>query len=101
MALLDDAAVQQALLGLPEWAGDSSRISRVVQTAGSRAERLRTAVMKVADAMDHHPVIEQDETTMTFLVWSHSAGGVTDKDFALAERIDEVIEADDSVPHGS
>lgn len=92
MPLLDESALAAALETLPAWSGDSGRIARTVHVAGDQAETLRVQVMEVADALDHHPVVEQHGDQLTFILWTHSAGGVTDKDITLAGRIDAVID---------
>jgi 4a-hydroxytetrahydrobiopterin dehydratase len=38
--------------------------------------------------MDHHPDIDVRYTTITMVLSTHSAGGLTRKDFALAEQIE-------------
>ena len=41
-----------------------------------------------AEAMDHHPDIDIRYNRVSFTLSTHSAGGLTDLDFALARRID-------------
>jgi 4a-hydroxytetrahydrobiopterin dehydratase len=41
-----------------------------------------------AEAMDHHPDIEIKYNRVEMTLSTHSEGGVTEKDFALAEKID-------------
>ena len=91
MSVLDETALARRLASLPDWSGDSGRISRTVDLAGRRAETLQAKVMAVADELNHHPVVEQQGAALTFILWTHSAGGVTEKDLDLAKRIDEVI----------
>jgi len=42
--------------------------------------------------MGHHPDIIVRYNEVTLRNWTHAAGGVTEYDFALAERIDAIIE---------
>lgn len=91
MSLLDETTVASELAALPGWSGDSGRIARTVHMAGPRAEAVQAEVMAVADAVDHHPLVEQHGDAVTFILWTHSAGGVTSKDLDLARRIDDVI----------
>ena len=44
--------------------------------------------MKLADEVNHHPDVSRDADSVTFRLWTHSAGGVTAKDVELAARID-------------
>jgi 4a-hydroxytetrahydrobiopterin dehydratase len=48
-------------------------------------------VAKVAEEMDHHPDIDIRWRTLTFRCSTHSAGGVTTRDIALANRIDRIL----------
>jgi 4a-hydroxytetrahydrobiopterin dehydratase len=41
--------------------------------------------------MDHHPDIDIRWRTVTFVLSTHSAGGITDLDYQLAEKIDSLI----------
>lgn len=70
--------------------GGELRLRAHVYRSGPEAANLISAVMTAADAMNHHPVVTEADGVITFEVWSHSAGGVTEKDFALAARIDEL-----------
>ncbi|MGH9381456.1 MAG: 4a-hydroxytetrahydrobiopterin dehydratase [Thermoanaerobaculia bacterium] len=44
-------------------------------------------VAELAEAADHHPDIEIRYNRVTLTLSTHSAGGLTDKDFTLAARI--------------
>jgi len=44
-------------------------------------------VAQLADAADHHPDIDIRYTRVTISLWTHSAGGITEKDFHLAGQI--------------
>ena len=46
------------------------------------------AILPVAEAANHHPDVEISWKTVTVTLTTHSEGGVTDKDVALAEAID-------------
>jgi len=45
-------------------------------------------VAEIAEAADHHPDITINYTRVTFSCSTHDAGGVTDKDFKLADSIE-------------
>jgi 4a-hydroxytetrahydrobiopterin dehydratase len=45
-------------------------------------------VAELAEAADHHPDITIHFKTVTLALWTHTAGGLTQKDFDLARRID-------------
>ncbi len=83
--------IEDALAALPGWDYDGTKLVRRVPVAADAQDNLESAVMKVADELDHHPVIERGEGELRFDVWSHSAGGVTAKDLELAARIDQTL----------
>jgi 4a-hydroxytetrahydrobiopterin dehydratase len=86
--------VVSALAELDGWAGDNTQLRRSVKAPSFAAGiRLVDAVAEVAETMDHHPDIDIRWTTITFTCSTHSAGGVTELDLALARRIDELARA--------
>src|SRR4051794_34478909 len=87
--LLDDQVVTDAMTNLEEWSGDAQRITRTVRI--DDVDALVAAVGEAADAMDHHPEVSRDGGAVTFTLWTHSAGGVTELDIALASRIDDLV----------
>lgn len=89
--LLSAEQVVTALRGLAGWIGGADRISRTVRVAADRREDLVNEVMRAADEINHHPQVETEGDTVTFVNWTHSAGGVTDLDLQLAARIDEIV----------
>jgi 4a-hydroxytetrahydrobiopterin dehydratase len=46
------------------------------------------AILPVAEAANHHPDVEISWKTVTITLSTHSEGGVTEKDRALADQID-------------
>jgi 4a-hydroxytetrahydrobiopterin dehydratase len=51
---------------------------------------LVNAIGYVAEAAYHHPDLSVTWGRVTVKLSTHSAGGITDKDFSLAAKIDEV-----------
>ena len=51
-----------------------------------------TGVAKVAERMNHHPRWLNEWNKVQFWLYTHSAGGVTDQDQALAKEIDAVFD---------
>lgn len=45
-------------------------------------------IATIADELNHHPDINVRYDTVFLTISTHDAGGVTEKDFKLAERID-------------
>ncbi|SNQ46687.1 putative pterin-4-alpha-carbinolamine dehydratase [Frankia canadensis] len=90
---LDTAEVTDALAALPGWLGDADRIQLRIMVDGDEADAISAEVMRTADEMDHHPVIDRGPGTVTFTVWTHSVGGVTNLDIELARRISALLRA--------
>lgn len=89
--LLDQDQIATALEALPEWSGDERALRRTASVPADSQDALAESVQRVADEMDHHPQVERSGDSMTFSLWTHSAGGVTHKDVELAARIDQVL----------
>jgi 4a-hydroxytetrahydrobiopterin dehydratase len=86
----DDVAA--ALRDLPLWSGDGDGLRRTVELPSFRdAVAAINAIADVAEEMDHHPDIDLRWRTLHLSLVSHSAGGVTELDLALARRIDAVL----------
>ena len=49
-------------------------------------------IAELADAENHHPDIQISYRKVTLRWTTHSAGGITDRDYALAERSDGLAE---------
>jgi 4a-hydroxytetrahydrobiopterin dehydratase len=88
MALLSEAAVREALKSVPGWelAGKEIR-KRFTLSSFPAAIAFATQVAFIAERQDHHPDILIQYTQVTLSVSTHSAGGLTEKDFALASAI--------------
>ena len=55
-----------------------------------RAMSFVNAVAYVAESMAHHPDLLVHYNRVSVRNWTHAAGGITEYDFALAARIDEL-----------
>ena len=88
-ALLSGAEVERRLTALPGWARKGEVLERTFER-GDFAGSLRfvNAVADVANELDHHPDVAFSWGTVTLSLSSHDAGGVTERDFARAARID-------------
>ena len=90
-AAMDDAEIGRALAALPGWSHEKARagIARSLRFAGfGEAFAFMTAVAIAAEKADHHPEWTNVWNRVDILLTTHSAGGVTARDFDLARRID-------------
>jgi pterin-4a-carbinolamine dehydratase len=77
---------------LPRWSRDGDCIQRRYRTAGWKASVLAVgAVAHLAEAAWHHPELIVGYDHVVVRLSTHSAGGVTDKDYELAERIEQLL----------
>jgi 4a-hydroxytetrahydrobiopterin dehydratase len=92
---LSDLEIQRALGTLPGWArrGESLVKTYTWPTFTAGIEFVQR-VARAADAVDHHPDIDIRYTKVTCTLSSHDAGGVTDKDLALAATIERLVQSD-------
>lgn len=93
MAVLTDTERDAALAALSGWSYDSARdgIARSWRFADfSAAFAFMTRVALAAEKADHHPDWSNVWNRVDVLLSTHSAGGVTDKDVALAKTIDRL-----------
>jgi pterin-4a-carbinolamine dehydratase/uncharacterized protein (DUF2267 family) len=84
--------VEGALEELPGWTGDEHRIRRTVSLPAEVADDIQQRIGRVEEQMDHHAVVEEDLDGTTYLLWTHSRGGVTELDIELAARISDIID---------
>jgi pterin-4a-carbinolamine dehydratase/uncharacterized protein (DUF2267 family) len=84
--------VEGALEELPGWTGDEHRIRRTVSLPAEVADDVRDRIARVEEQMNHHAVVEEDPDGTTYLLWTHSRGGVTELDIELAARISDIVD---------
>ena len=92
--LLDDDAVTAALTGLPGWERDGGAIVLTAKLPSFPAAiTVVDRVAEIAEDRDHHPDIDIRWRTLTFRCSTHSEGGITGLDTALAAAISEQVTA--------
>jgi 4a-hydroxytetrahydrobiopterin dehydratase len=88
MELLTQEQVAAELDATPGWSQDGKSIVTVVTREDFRDALLFVnAVGYLAEAANHHPDIKVQWNKVTLELSTHSAGGLTANDFALARRI--------------
>lgn len=93
MRRLTDQEVAAGLGQLVGWRGDARGIARTYEWP-SLAEAMRFAgeVLAVAEAGSHYPDIDIRRHAVTVRLVTHDAGGVTDRDIAVARAIERAAE---------
>ena len=86
-----DAQIKERLRQLPGWYYENESIRCIYETDGwPTTLMLVNAIGFCAEAADHHPNLTVAWGHVTVALSTHSAKGVTDKDFELAQKCDEV-----------
>lgn len=89
MDLLTEDKLRSELTTVPDWAHVGDSIKRTVTRQDFEAAMLYVgAVAYVAQEADHHPDILIQWNKVTLTLSTHSAGGLTARDFSLARTID-------------
>jgi len=88
MALLTETEIKEHLARVPGWERHGQEIRRTWALKGfGDSMALVNRVAALAEAADHHPDIDIRYSKVTLALSSHDAGGLTARDFALAEAI--------------
>jgi len=86
---LSESEIQDALAETPEWSEVSGAIQRTYDFKDFvQAMRFVNRVAEYAEKVQHHPDILVRYNKVTISVSTHDAGGITEKDFALAKAVD-------------
>jgi 4a-hydroxytetrahydrobiopterin dehydratase len=86
---MDAARVILALSALPDWKRSGEIISRTfVFKDFPAAMKFVNHVADLAEQAQHHPDVDIRWNKVTLALTTHDAGGLTEKDFALAKQCD-------------
>jgi len=89
MPKLDEAEITAQLDGLGGWARRGDEIVKTYKLPSFPAAiGFVTQVAFLAEAAGHHPDIDIRYNKVTLALTTHDAGGLTEKDFALAAAAD-------------
>jgi 4a-hydroxytetrahydrobiopterin dehydratase len=86
---LDEKQIKAGLNNLRGWKWNDSEISKVYELKDFvHAMGFVNSVALLAEKANHHPDIDIRWNKVTLTLSTHSAGGLTEKDFSLATQID-------------
>ncbi len=92
MGILSDDEIDTFVRNLAGWEYADGALRRSVKLPsfldGIDAVR---RVAEAAERKDHHPDIDIRWRTVTFVLVTHSEGGITDKDVDMAREINEIV----------
>ncbi len=87
--LLSEDEIARRLREVPRWSREGDLITRTWTFDDfPPALAFINRVGELAEAVDHHPDIYNSWATVRLSLTTHDAGGLTDRDFDLAKRID-------------
>ncbi len=93
MKVLNNDEILERLKSLNGWNFSNNKVEREFQL-NSFSDSL-SFIIKVgieAEKMDHHPdILLHSWNKVRIFISTHSAGGVTENDFKLAEKIETII----------
>ncbi|ERT09366.1 putative pterin-4-alpha-carbinolamine dehydratase [Lyngbya aestuarii BL J] len=86
--VLQETQVKEMASEVPDWKVEGKELKQVMKfkdfvTAMDFVNKL----IEPAEAAGHHPDIAISYNTVTISLTSHDAGGLTEKDFAMAKQI--------------
>ncbi|GAA3572468.1 4a-hydroxytetrahydrobiopterin dehydratase [Snuella lapsa] len=96
MEKLSEHDIEKRLLQLPEWDYYDDAIHAEFEFENFKD--CFSAMSRIAfecEALNHHPDWSNTYNVLTISLSTHSANGVTDKDFKLAKAIDAIVEPEE------
>lgn len=88
----DEEVIQHLKDNLPHWYLENGWIRRKYKTSGWKGTLMVVnTVGHLAEAAFHHPDLTVSYAFVTVKLTNHAAKGITDKDFELAQKIEEVV----------
>lgn len=94
MAILDVKRINEKIHRLSgNWKYENNQLE-LHAVMNDFADNLRVVnkIGEYAEAMDHHPdILLHGWNKLKIMISTHSEGGVTEKDFLLAEKIDDIL----------
>ena len=89
---LDESEITARLKALSHWAYTNGAIRRTYKTDGWRGSMLvANAIAFICEAADHHADLTVTWPSVGVALSTHSAGGITGKDFEVAGLIEKQV----------
>ncbi len=88
---LSEQEIMEQMQEMPEWHRAGAALRRSYTTVHFRsAVSLVVEIAMLAETADHHPDLTISYNRVDVTLTTHSAGGVTQKDFDLANAIESI-----------
>ena len=89
---LSELDIAARLSSLPHWRFENGAIRRLYRTHGWKGSLMAVnAIGHLAEVAWHHPDIALSWDKVDVALTTHDAGGVSDRDFELAHKIEDVL----------
>ena len=86
---LSQKEIEDRLAELPGWSQEGDRIARSYRLPSHfAATAMVVHIAQVQEELDHHSDLTLGYNTVSLTVNTHTVGGVTERDFALAQKIE-------------
>jgi 4a-hydroxytetrahydrobiopterin dehydratase len=91
--LLNSQDIKDWMKKLPEWELEKKHIERLFEfDEFTQAIDFVNSVADIAEEEEHHPEMDIRYNKVRVQLSTHSEGGLTDRDFEVAEKIDTLAE---------
>jgi len=98
----EEEVAEKLIAELPNWYFENGWIRRKYKTSGWKGTLMVVnTVGHLAEAAWHHPDISASYAFVIVKLTTHSAKGITDKDFELAKMIEKVVQWQPAKEDGS
>jgi len=92
--ILSAEQISENLSGLAGWELADNQITKTFALKDFKSVmQLVNQIAIIAEQHQHHPDIDIRYNKVTFIVSTHSEGGITEKDFKLAQEIEKAAKA--------
>ena len=91
--LLEAEDLDDALKKCPEWEVDGKSLVRTIEFEEfMEGIDFVNDLAEIADEVQHHPDIFIRYNKVTLTLTTHDAGGITESDIELAQRVDNLVD---------
>lgn len=91
MEIYTHEQIQLKLVEIPGWIFNGKELERDLKFANfNKALEAMNKIGAIAEKMNHHPHWTNTYNRLNIKLSTHDVEGITDKDFALAKRINEL-----------
>ena len=89
---LSESEIRERLNSLPGWTFENGAVRRTYKTDGWRGSMLvANAIAFICETADHHADLTVTWPSVGVALSTHSAGGITAKDFEVAGMIEALV----------